>query len=99
MASETVRVVASLKAVDGKGSELIAVLMDLIRATRREQGCIRYELLRGSADASDFVFVEEWSSAAAFDEHLKSPHLQDAVKKATPLLAQSPDIRRYSLVA
>jgi quinol monooxygenase YgiN len=95
----TVQVVATLKAKEGKREELTAILLDLVADTREEKGCIKYELLLNNADKTEFVFVEEWTTDAALDAHLKSAHLQSARAKAAQLLAQEPDIRRYSLVA
>jgi quinol monooxygenase YgiN len=99
MNTKTVRVVATIKARPEKAAELTAVLTALIAPTRQEKGCISYELLQHKTDPCDFVFVEEWAGDAALDAHLAAPHLQEAIAKATPLLASSPDIRRYFTVA
>lgn len=99
MNAQTLRVVATIRARPEKAAELTVVLAALVAPTRKENGCISYELLRHKTDPCDFVFVEEWTGDAALDAHLASSHLQEAVAKATPLLAASPDIRRYFAVA
>jgi quinol monooxygenase YgiN len=98
MGGETIRVVARITAKPEKVAELASILRDLVGPTRKETGCISYQLLGNKTDAGDFVFVEEWTSDAALDAHLASPHLQRALSKATSLLAKTPDIRRYSLI-
>ena len=98
MDNQGIRVVAKLTARPEKAADLASVLLALIGPTRKEKGCVAYELLRHKADSSDFVFVEEWTSEAALDAHLSTPHLRDALAKARPLLAADPDVRRYVLL-
>jgi quinol monooxygenase YgiN len=98
MESKSVQVVARITAKPGKEEVVAAILRGLVGPTRRENGCVSYQLFRNNSDASDFVFIEEWTSDAALDAHLKTPHLLDAVAKVTPLVAKATDISRYSLV-
>jgi len=98
MPSQTLRVVARILALPDKVEEVRAVLSELIEPTRREQGCISYELLQNNADATDFTFVEEWESDSALDAHIATLHLQKAVAALQALLAAPPDNRRYSVL-
>jgi quinol monooxygenase YgiN len=70
----------------------------LIEPTRKEAGCISYELLQNKQDPTDLTFVEEWESDAALDAHLATEHIREALSKVPDLVAAEPDIRRYSLV-
>lgn len=98
MADQGVRVVARIVARPGKVEELRAVLQGLVEPTHREPGCVTYELLQNKNDPTDFTFVEEWTSEAALDAHLQSPHLQQAGMRMSELAAADPDIRRYTVV-
>lgn len=80
MPENTVRVVARVTARPDKVDDLRAVLSGLIEPTRKEPGCIHYELLQNNADPTDFTFVEEWESDAALDAHLASAHIQNAIE-------------------
>ncbi|MGH8516167.1 MAG: putative quinol monooxygenase [Panacagrimonas sp.] len=91
-----VRVIARLPAKADKIEELKVILLSIIEPTRKEAGCLSYELLQNSADSSDFTFVETWDSAAALDAHMKSPHLTAALGKLGDLLGGAPEIRRYT---
>ena len=93
MASEAVRVVAKVTAQHGKVEDLKVILLGLIGPTRAEKGCVSYQLLQNKTDESDFVFVEEWTSDAAIDNHMTTSHVQDALSKAESLFSQDPDIR------
>ena len=95
---KTVRVIAHLTAKADKIEETRAALIAVIEPTRAEDGCILYELMQNNADPADFTFYEEWSSDAALDAHLQTPHLRELQSKADGLLAAPPDIRRYTLI-
>ena len=59
MRDQAVRVVARIVARPGRVEELCALLRGLIEPTRREPGCVTYELLQNTPDPTDFTFVEE----------------------------------------
>ncbi|HZL85196.1 MAG TPA: putative quinol monooxygenase [Candidatus Krumholzibacteria bacterium] len=94
----TIRVVARLIARPGKVEAMQEALQGLIAPTRREAGCITYELLQNRSDPTDFTFVEEWASEPSLDAHLRSPHVQGALVHLADLAAMSPDIQRYDRV-
>ena len=73
--------------------------MALVEPTRRESGCIQYELLQNQEDPTDFVFVEEWESEVRLNAHLDSPHINGVGAKLDGLLKAEPDIRLYRLLA
>jgi quinol monooxygenase YgiN len=98
MPDNGVRVVARIVARPGKEDELRVLLQGLVEPTRREQGCVVYELLQNKTDSTDFTFVEEWNSDADLDAHLQSAHLQHARVRLPDLAATDPDIRRYTVV-
>ena len=99
MSQPTLRVVARLAAFPDKVAELKSLLLSIIEPTRKEAGCIKYELLQNQADPTDFTFVEEWESADLLELHLGSTHIQAAVQKLDGLAVGPPDIRRYELLA
>jgi quinol monooxygenase YgiN len=98
MLEQAVQVVARIVARSGKEDELRTLLRGLIEPTRREPGCVTYELLQNTADQTDFTFVEEWSSGADLDAHLQSAHLRQARSRLPELTVADPDIRRYTVV-
>jgi quinol monooxygenase YgiN len=69
-------VVAKLRAAQGKGDALAALLAEqcgVVRAT--EPGCVAYRLHRADGDPELFLFYEVYVDDAAFDAHRRSPHL------------------------
>lgn len=98
MPSNTVRVIATLIAQEGKADELASLLRDLISPTHAEPGCRRYELWQNEADSNEFRFVEEWESPAALDAHFETPHIKSALSQFPELMAGDLDLRKYQLV-
>src|SRR4030042_719776 len=98
MAESTLRVVARVKARSEKVNELLSILSSLVEPTRKEPGCIRYELLQNNEDPTDFTLVEEWQNDTALQSHFATKHFKDALFKLPNLVAAEPDIRRYHLI-
>ena len=98
MSQDTVRVIARLRAKPGKEAELQSLAADLLAPTRKEVGCIRYELLVNEADPAELTFVEDWCDGDALNAHLATAHVQYAVSRCPELLLGELDLRRYKLV-
>ena len=92
-------VVAEITAKPGKEAELRRGLMGLIEPTRKENGCVQYDLHVSTDDPARFVFYENWSSRAALDAHLGSAHIQAMLAVADELLAEPPRILTYTRIA
>lgn len=94
----TIRCVARVIAQPGKTDALRALLLQLLEPTRKEPGCVRYQLMQNTQDATDFTFVEEWRDEAAIAAHMDQPHVREVLGKVPPLLHGDPDIRTYRVI-
>lgn len=94
----SLRVIAHVRAKPDHVAQVQDILMSLVDATRKEPGCLSYELLQNHADQEEFVFVERWASAAAEQAHFVMPHLLATLQQLSGLLASEPQIRRYGVV-
>lgn len=92
-------VVAELIARPGREAEVTAELLRMVEATRKEEGCIQYDLHVSTEQPGSFVFYENWSSRDALARHEASPHLQEFGKKADELLSQAPRVLTYKRIA
>jgi quinol monooxygenase YgiN len=54
----------------GKIEELRLHPLDLAKETRRENGCIHYQLFQNESDPGDFTFVEGWANDFAINGSL-----------------------------
>jgi quinol monooxygenase YgiN len=66
--------------VEGR-EQVKASMLELVEPTRREPGCIRYELYHDIDRDGDLILLEAWRDQAALDEHLAKPYLQDFMKR------------------
>ena len=98
MAKDSLRVVARFKALPDKVDAVRSILLGLIEPTRKEAGCVTYELLQNKADPTDFTFVGALADENSLDSHAASDHLKNATEKLRDMIAEAPDIRRYSVV-
>jgi quinol monooxygenase YgiN len=73
------------------------ILRSLIETTRKEEGCIQYDLHVGANDPAAFAFYERWSSQAALDAHLRRPLVAAALPRIGELSETTPSIVVYRL--
>jgi quinol monooxygenase YgiN len=80
-----------------KGGEktLLAAAKPCIAATRKEKGCITYEMSQDVADGTKFIFYERWKSPEALAEHLAAEHTKKLVGKLPDLLDGVPTFGIY----
>jgi quinol monooxygenase YgiN len=71
---QKVSVVACLKAKAGLAEKAGQELMMLVEASRKEKGCLNYDLHVDIADPESFVFYENWVSRMALANHMETSH-------------------------
>ncbi|MBU5675305.1 antibiotic biosynthesis monooxygenase [Alkaliphilus sp. MSJ-5] len=70
---------------------------ELVAATKKEPGCVEYNLFVDEDDETHFIFIEEWINHQALDAHCASEHFTRLVplinqyqyKEGTALLMKS----------
>jgi len=68
-------VVATLTLKPGSRPQLLEPARACIAETRKEKGCISYDLLGSITDDDTMVFVERWETREDLTAHSKQPHL------------------------
>ena len=66
--------VVLLRAKEGQQLLLEAELRALVGPTRREEGCLQYDLHRGADQPGTFLFHEVWASREHHAAHTRTPH-------------------------
>ena len=79
---------AELRAKPGQEATLRELLLGLIEPTRKEAGCLQYDLHEDNDQAGLFFFYENWVSRAHLDAHLASPHVGALLAREDELLAE-----------
>jgi quinol monooxygenase YgiN len=95
---KTLTVTAMFHARPGKEAELRAALTGLLAPTRNEAGCVNYDLHRAPGDPALFLFHENWTSQAALDAHLQSPHIKALLPRVDELCTAFPQITTWERV-
>ena len=95
---KTITVVAAFQARPGKEAELRAALLGLLAPTRKEIGCLNYDLHEAPVDPARFLFHENWTSKAALDAHMQSPHLKALIPRVDELCAAFPEIKIWERI-
>ncbi len=96
---KTITVVATFQAKRGQEAELQKALISLVAPTRQELGCINYDLHVSPEEPGKFLFYENWTSRAALDLHLQSPHIQGLLPRMDELAVGMPEIKTWEKIA
>ncbi|HVP77183.1 MAG TPA: putative quinol monooxygenase [Thermodesulfobacteriota bacterium] len=88
---QRVTVVARIKAKRKYIDRVKQELAELIAPTRREPGCLTYDLYQNVDNRSLFLFHEIWESQALLEEHSKSERLK-AYRQATEEMIEEREI-------
>ena len=80
-----VRVFARAKAKAGKEEALREQFLELVKASRTEDGTDFYELFE-SKDGGEFLFSEQYGSPEEFEAHKSSDHFKQAMEATESLL-------------
>lgn len=99
MSQPLLTVFAEFTAQAGKEDALRQALLDCIAPTRQEAGCVEYFLHESTEAVGHFVFYENWVSADALAEHMKTPHLVKLVDLAPELVEGAPRILTFRRIA
>lgn len=94
-----VTVVAYIFAKTAEEHRVRTALLDLVEQTRKEKGCLNYDLHESMSDARHFVMYENWESDADLDAHSKSPHLREFGKSIGPFLDRPTDVTKWNMLS
>jgi quinol monooxygenase YgiN len=99
MADKRVTVVARMKAKPAMEDQVRDAVTALVAPTRKEAGCINYDLHCSVNDPALFMLYDNWVSKKDLDEHLATPYLQDFLAKADQILAEPVDITFWEMIS
>jgi len=87
----------TLKAKPGKEKELESAFAPCIAATKKEAGCLAYELNRNPDDPTVYVMYEKFKSVAALSDHLKQAHTMKLLAALGTLTDGGPMAKVYAV--
>ncbi len=83
---------AILKAVPAHREEVLALLLAMVEASRKEDACIQYDLHQVKNDENQFIFYEIWKDQPGLDAHNQQPYILEFGKVAGEKLQEAPQI-------
>ncbi len=96
---KSLTVIAHIFAKTGEEQRVRAALLGLTAQTRKEKGCINYDLHQSQENACQFVMYENWESAADLEAHANSAHLREFGKSMSQFLERPTQITKWNMVS
>ncbi len=73
-------IVARIKAKKNNATLVETELLKLVEPTRKEEGCLQYDLHQDNEKPEIFIFYENWASNDLLQAHMNSEHLKALLK-------------------
>lgn len=77
-------------------SEFIGLLQKHVKLSLQGDGCEAFDVRQDVNNDCNLVYVERYTSKAAFDRHITSERVVNYFKETSRFLAKSPDFAEYS---
>jgi quinol monooxygenase YgiN len=78
---------------------LIGVGQAVAAASRGEAGCISYRLYEDVERTNEFVFVEEWESSEALQQHFATEHVGEFMRAIPATIVAPPDVKFHTIAS
>ncbi|HWI59301.1 MAG TPA: putative quinol monooxygenase [Bacillota bacterium] len=98
MKTKSLTVVAQIKAQPGKEAAVRQELLSLVEPSRKDAGCLNYDLHQAMDNPALFLFHENWTSKAHLDAHLAKPDLQAVLGRVGQMVAEPPQITLWEKI-
>jgi len=95
--TEKLTIVARIESKKNSIGVVEAELLKLIEPTRKEAGCLQYDLHQDNDHPENFLFFENWESRESWQEHMNNEHLK-AYMAATEGLIEEFSINEMSQI-
>jgi quinol monooxygenase YgiN len=96
--SQAIHVVTHVDTVPGGQADAPGLLTRLAGASRKEPGCLRFDVLQHTMRANHFTIVEVWENQKALDAHAAATHTKQYRDALQPMSGSPLDERLYKAV-
>jgi quinol monooxygenase YgiN len=90
-------VVGRVRTDANKRAELVRIGQAVAAASRKEPGCINYRLYEDTERDNNFVFVEEWESGEALQQHFATAHIAEFMRAIPGTIVAPPDVKFHTI--
>lgn len=95
---QAIHVVAHVDTVGGGQADAPGLLTRLAEASRKEHGCLRFDVLQHTMRANHFTIIEIWENQKALDAHAAALHTKQYREGLQPMSGSPLDERLYKAV-
>jgi quinol monooxygenase YgiN len=92
-------VVGRVRTDGEKRTALVEVGQAVAAASRTEAGCISYRLYEDIELENEFVFVEEWESREALQQHFETAHVAAFMRAIHATIVAPPDVKFHTIAS
>ena len=92
-------VVGRVSTDSSKRDQLLEVAHKVAAASREEPGCSSYRIFEDTEQPNEFVFVEEWDSEDALQEHFRTSHIAEFMGAIPGAIVAPPDVRFHQIAS
>jgi len=87
-----VKVIAKFFVKEDKVEDFFKLANVLVEESRKETGCVSYNLLQDVSNPQTLIMVEEWESAKILKTHMASAHFTSIIPEMSLLQFQKEEI-------
>jgi quinol monooxygenase YgiN len=98
MNAKSLTVVARIKAKPGKEDQVRQELLSLVAPSRKDAGCLNYDLHQALDNPALFLFHENWTDEGHLESHMQKPDLQAVLGRVGQLVAEPPQITLWKRI-
>ncbi|CAF0799502.1 unnamed protein product [Adineta steineri] len=96
---QIVYAMANLWPIPEKAKEAKKILFDLVPEAKKDEACLKYELLNNKYHKCQVSLYQAWSTEQALDEHLNGELIKKVTEELRSLLEKPTEIIRYKNIA
>ncbi|HEV2914885.1 MAG TPA: putative quinol monooxygenase [Pyrinomonadaceae bacterium] len=98
MKQQQVSVVARVKARKGFEERVRHECLALVAPSRRESGCLNYDLHQSIDDPTLFLFYENWTSREDLERHLETAHALAFDERTAGMLEEPEEVTLWEMI-
>lgn len=83
----------TIQAKAGQEAKVVSTFAPCVKASRKDKGCILYDLHADPDKPHTYVLIEKWQNLSDLEKHLQAAHTQTLLKTLPELLEGPPDVR------
>ncbi len=92
-------VVGRVRTNADKREALVRIGQAVAAESRAETGCLSYGLHEDTERENELVFVEEWESSEALQQHFATSHVEEFMQAIPSTIVAAPDVKFHTIAS